>query len=396
MQQWAAKESESNMELLIEDATPELSEYLTDFCAHVCTELDMPEHPDMTFVEKTGATSFGSYRPADGSIIVATGGRHVADILRTLAHEIIHDAQHLNGEPDLPLDELEYEANAMAGMLMRDWNKLHPELYGANEAEPTHASEEGESQGAVFPDPTRPSGPIEMGEDIIIELSSKTLSSYKRKANAHVRWLKVAKPVFDWKWKNATPGNPKTMQRQLQYADPNAVPKREQGIKTAEKKLQARYALAEAKIKESDSDALKVLKLQNQALRAFPSSPRQQEIQKQIEMLRKKMKKEGTPQYHQTLKEDGVVNSAGSGAIAGLGVGPQGEPGVHPKKKKTPILQPLARRKTFATLREEVKDPAVEARKKLATQKIPVDAKTLLARRKLVAQIDAKKKGNLP
>jgi len=152
-------------------------------------------------------------------------------------------------------------------------------------------------------------------------------------------------------------------------------------------------------------------------------------------MLRKKMKGQGTPEYHtmlnpapkirrddpvvrhawthdnplgldwnqfvaqytkKNLKEDGIVNSAGSGAIAGLGVGPQGEPGVHPKKKKFPILQPMTRRKTFATLREEFKDPAVEARKKLATQKIPVDAKTLLARRKLVAQIDAKKKGNLP
>jgi len=341
------------MELLIEDATPELSEYLTDFCTHVCTELGLPNHPDMSFVDKTNNTSFGSYRPADGSIIVATGGRHVADILRTLAHEIVHDVQHLNGEPDLPLDELEYEANAMAGMLMRDWNKLHPELYGVEAEVADHASE-GESQGAVFADPTRPSGPINMGE---------------------------------------------------------------------------------AAIKESDSDALKLLKLQNMALRAFPSSPRQQEIQKQIEMLRKKMKGQGTPEYHtmlnpapkirrddpvvrhawthdnplgldwnqfvaqytkKNLKEDGIVNSAGSGAIAGLGVGPQGEPGVHPKKKKFPILQPMTRRKTFATLREEFKDPAVEARKKLATQKIPVDAKTLLARRKLVAQIDAKKKGNLP
>lgn len=249
------------MEFLVENATPELSEYLTDFCTHVCSELGLPTHPDMTFVDKTNNTSFGSYRPVDGSIIVATGGRHVADILRTLAHEIVHDVQHLNGEPDLPLDELEYEANAMAGMLMRDWNKLHPELYGVETANPAHASEqEYESQGAVFPDVTRPSGPINMGEEMA----------------------------------------------------------------------------------------------------------------------------------------GGVVNSAGSGAIAGLGVGPQGEPGIHPKKKKTPILQPMARRKTFAALREAFKDPALEARKKLAPQSIPVDAKALLARRKLIAQIDARKKGNLP
>ncbi len=32
--------------------------------------------------------------------------------------------------------------------------------------------------------------------------------------------------------------------------------------------------------------------------------------------------------------EDGIVNSAGSGAIAGIGVGPDGEPGVSKKRQK--------------------------------------------------------------
>ena len=34
------------------------------------------------------------------------------------------------------------------------------------------------------------------------------------------------------------------------------------------------------------------------------------------------------------LEEDAPVNAAGSGAVAGIGVGPQGEPGVNVKKKK--------------------------------------------------------------
>ena len=34
------------------------------------------------------------------------------------------------------------------------------------------------------------------------------------------------------------------------------------------------------------------------------------------------------------MLEDGVVNSAGSGAIAGIGVGPDGEPGVSKKAQK--------------------------------------------------------------
>jgi hypothetical protein len=48
------------------------------------------------------------------------------------------------------------------------------------------------------------------------------------------------------------------------------------------------------------------------------------------------------------LKEDGVVvpaNSAGSGAVAGIGVGPQGEPGVNKKKKLTPFMSFIRRKK---------------------------------------------------
>jgi hypothetical protein len=34
------------------------------------------------------------------------------------------------------------------------------------------------------------------------------------------------------------------------------------------------------------------------------------------------------------MQEDAPVNAVGGGAIAGLGVGPEGEPGIKKKKKK--------------------------------------------------------------
>ena len=37
---------------------------------------------------------------------------------------------------------------------------------------------------------------------------------------------------------------------------------------------------------------------------------------------------------HTGLEEDAPTNSAGSGSVHGIGVGPHGEPGVDPKKKK--------------------------------------------------------------
>lgn len=41
----------------------------------------------------------------------------------------------------------------------------------------------------------------------------------------------------------------------------------------------------------------------------------------------------------------GAFNAAGSGAVDGIGVGPKGEPGVYPKKKKLGVLFPILKRK---------------------------------------------------
>ena len=49
------------------------------------------------------------------------------------------------------------------------------------------------------------------------------------------------------------------------------------------------------------------------------------------------------------IKEDTTsvipANKAGGGAIEGIGVGPKGEPGVYPKKKKLRVLFPMLKRK---------------------------------------------------
>ena len=45
------------------------------------------------------------------------------------------------------------------------------------------------------------------------------------------------------------------------------------------------------------------------------------------------------------LEEDAPTNAAGSGNVHGIGVGPQGEPGVDPKKKKKQILIDISKAK---------------------------------------------------
>jgi hypothetical protein len=44
------------------------------------------------------------------------------------------------------------------------------------------------------------------------------------------------------------------------------------------------------------------------------------------------------------IQEDAPAMSAGAGQVAGIGVGPQGEPGVNKKKRLTPFLSFIRRK----------------------------------------------------
>jgi hypothetical protein len=76
--------------------------------------------------------SFGGYMPGAG-IEINIGNRHIMDVLRTLAHEMVHYKQDINGElkPDSGRDgsDEENEANAKAAVVMRLWAKMNPELF---------------------------------------------------------------------------------------------------------------------------------------------------------------------------------------------------------------------------------------------------------------------------
>ena len=53
-------------------------------------------------------------------------------------------------------------------------------------------------------------------------------------------------------------------------------------------------------------------------------------------------KRERQVQYFKNMSEEVPTNNVGGGAIAGMGVGPQGEPGI--KKKKVPSFISYIRR----------------------------------------------------
>jgi Zn-dependent peptidase ImmA (M78 family) len=75
--------------------------------------------------------TFGTYNTETDEIVIVKGNRHIADVLRTLAHELVHHKQREEGKPADGHDgsPIENEANAVAGTLMRKFRYLRPELY---------------------------------------------------------------------------------------------------------------------------------------------------------------------------------------------------------------------------------------------------------------------------
>jgi hypothetical protein len=84
-------------------------------------------------------TSFGMYVPETHELHVNLSGRHLMDILRTTAHELVHCKQHeiseLSAESGNTGSPWENEANAVAGVIMRNWANSHPEMFDRDSLE---------------------------------------------------------------------------------------------------------------------------------------------------------------------------------------------------------------------------------------------------------------------
>lgn len=105
--------------------------HLIDICRR---ELELEKTPKVSLIhdqESIGGGSFGTFDPTSGEIQVVVRGRHTMDVMRTLAHEMVHWKQSQMG---LALDgstgsECEDQANSLAGSIMRRLAKSHPELF---------------------------------------------------------------------------------------------------------------------------------------------------------------------------------------------------------------------------------------------------------------------------
>jgi len=77
--------------------------------------------------------SFGRYIPDADTLIVSIANRHPLDAMRTMAHELTHRKQ--DEQKDMPIgagdtgSDWENQANALAGVLMRDFAEQHPDYF---------------------------------------------------------------------------------------------------------------------------------------------------------------------------------------------------------------------------------------------------------------------------
>ena len=105
---------------------------LVDFVDFCKEQLDLESIPTIKFVSDTENTTFGYFDNDTKGIVIQNDGRHQMDVMRTVAHELVHYKQdqtfnrELNGE-DGSSDE--NQANSLAGVILRRWGQKNPSLF---------------------------------------------------------------------------------------------------------------------------------------------------------------------------------------------------------------------------------------------------------------------------
>lgn len=114
-----------------------IGDHIKIFATEIMDELGITRRPkiilhhDPQWTIETG--SFGQYNPETNHLQLSVVNRHILDIIRTLAHELVHCAQRHRGrfpddagETGSPYED---EANALAGRILRGFADRRPELF---------------------------------------------------------------------------------------------------------------------------------------------------------------------------------------------------------------------------------------------------------------------------
>jgi hypothetical protein len=111
---------------------------IKNFIKYAAQSLELKKLPNnLTLSYDTAAArekhTFGYFDPNNNTVWLYVKNRNIADILRTLAHELVHRKQDEEGRIDYESgntgSEIENEANAQAGILLREFGKMNDNIY---------------------------------------------------------------------------------------------------------------------------------------------------------------------------------------------------------------------------------------------------------------------------
>lgn len=139
-----------DVEILKENLNKDL---VKEFMKHVMNELELDSLPPIKLSddsqEAIDMRSWGGYQPSSKSIYIVTAKRHPADVFRTLAHELVHYKQDLEGRlkpgSGMTGSDDENEANSRAAVIMRNFAQAKPNLF-------EHLTNEGKFGDYLFGD----------------------------------------------------------------------------------------------------------------------------------------------------------------------------------------------------------------------------------------------------
>lgn len=127
----------STLEETLTDPQEQTDNILADFIDFAAKALDLQQVPKINFTDDEELAknmhSLGAYNPKSDELLVVRGPRLTADVLRTLAHELVHRKQDelnpLGKEDGKTGSPVENEANAAAGVLLRKFGEYRPEIF---------------------------------------------------------------------------------------------------------------------------------------------------------------------------------------------------------------------------------------------------------------------------
>jgi hypothetical protein len=90
---------------------------------------------ELAFEKTPDIRTTAYYNNGDKRMRIYVKNRAIIDICRSIAHELVHHKQNVEGkfenakDPGADGSEFENEANAVAGVIIRKWGRLNPEIY---------------------------------------------------------------------------------------------------------------------------------------------------------------------------------------------------------------------------------------------------------------------------